>query len=254
MGFLRAAQPRRRTPRAALLAYRALSIDAALVRFAAALALLLGLAPAAACSRPESAAPAPPTSASAAGRWSRDALSAPSAERGPTEPPVLASADPAALAELLRKAPPAAARPTGSAGGTALGEETHLPEGAPLVEPPAPSTHTRPVIMVGTPVMQATMANPAIERAARAQLYWNLVQRCRDKEGQILPADAIHLKFNIDADGYIASASIIATAADPRFSDAAHCMRRELSTATFRAPAATRGQFGVIDATVPSVD
>lgn len=245
---------RGRATSAALLACGALSIDAAPVRIAAALALLLGLAPALACSRPESAAPAPPPSASAAGRWSRDALSAPSAERGPTEPPVLASADPSALDELLRKAPSAAARPTGSSGGTALGEETHLPEGAPLVEPPPAETQHRPVITVGAPVMQATMANPAIERAARAQLYWNLVQRCRDREGKILPADAVHLKFNIDADGYIASSSIIATAADPRFSDAAHCMRRELSTATFRAPAATRGQLGVIDATVPSVD
>ncbi len=231
------------------------------MRILAALALLAAVVPALGCARSESGAAtgastatSPASSSSADGRWSRDALSTPSAAKGPTEPPVLASADPAALDELLRRVPTVVAGPTGSDGGTALGEDTHLPPDAPSTEPPPAEPKHKPVITVGAPVMQTTMANPAIERAARAQLYWNLVQRCRDKEGKILPPDAVHLKFNIDADGYIASSSIIATAADPRHEGAAHCMRRELSTATFRAPAATRGQLGVIDATVPSVD
>ncbi|MEO7331895.1 MAG: hypothetical protein ABI193_25185 [Minicystis sp.] len=229
------------------------------MRIVAALVLLSAVVTAPGCAPRESSATAGAGSvalpaSSASGRWSRDALSAPSAAKGPTEPPVLASADPSALDELLRRVPSAVAKPTGSNGGSALGEDTHLPPDLPITEPPPPEVAHKPVITVGAPVMQATMANPAIERAARAQLYWNLVQRCRDKEGKILPPDAVHLKFNIDADGYIATSSIIATAADPRHADAAHCMRRELSTATFRAPAATRGQFGVIDATVPSVD
>jgi hypothetical protein len=226
------------------------------VRFPLALAWLSLAASALACARPEAGSASStvnPLGSSSAGRWSREALSAPSAAQGPAEPPVLTSADPSALEQLLAKAPPRAEKPAGSSG-SALGEETHLPPDAPITEPLPPEPRRKAKVTVGAPVMQTNMANPAIERAARAQLYWNLVQRCRDREGKILPPDAIRLKFNIDPDGYIASSSIIATAADPRHLDAAHCMRRELSTATFRAPAATRGQFGLIDATVPSVD
>ena len=112
----------------------------------------------------------------------------------------------------------------------------------------------RPNVVVGAPTLQASMATPAIERAARAQLYWNLVQRCRDQAGNILPPDAIAMRFIIDADGYITPASIVAMAGETKYTDAAHCMRRELSTATFRAPAATWGHPGEVRATLPSVD
>ena len=50
----------------------------------------------------------------------------------------------------------------------------------------------------------------------------------------------------------VAAIPFLQQAADLAPEDSA--LRRELSTATFRAPAATRGQLGVIDATVPSVD
>ncbi len=62
------------------------------------------------------------------------------------------------------------------------------------------------------------------------------------------------MRFLIDIDGYIAPSSIVARAASPEHADAAHCMRRELSTATFRAPAATWGHVGEVRATLPSVD
>ena len=121
-------------------------------------------------------------------------------------------------------------------------------------EAAAPEETRPPHVVVGAPTVQAAMATPAIERAARAQLYWNLVQRCRDKDGKILPADAIAMQFFIDLDGYINPASILATADSPQYAEAAHCMRRELSTATFRAPAATWGHASKVRVTLPSVD
>ena len=49
-----------------------------------------------------------------------------------------------------------------------------------------------------------------LNRAARAQLYWDLVQGCRDPRGALLPHDAVALSFNIDAEGYIVPSSIAA--------------------------------------------
>ena len=167
---------------------------------------------------------------------------------------MLASSDPAALDEIVAAAPKVELRPTGADGGTALGGETGLPEG-PALPPEAPSAPARkPRVTVGEPSVQPGMASSSIERAARAQIYWNLVQRCRDRQGNILPHDTIRLRFGFDRDGHIDRSSIIATPIDARFVEAAHCMQRELSKATFRAPAATRGQPGSVDATVPSVD
>src|SRR5262249_2675040 len=156
--------------------------------------------------------------------------------------------DPGALDELLTAAPKIGARPTGADGGTSIGTDTGLPADtvAPTVEKP-PDVARKPKVSVGVPAIDAQLSNPAIEKAARAQLYWNLVTRCKDKQDKILPPDTIRLKFSIDGDGYIVAPSIIVTPVDPKYEEAAACMRRELSTATFRAPAATRGKPCVVD-------
>ncbi len=225
----------------------------------AAIPAILALLTGAACSRPSgdaalqiaasSSAPAPGAS------WSREALAPHGAGTDPLNPAVMGSVDPGALDDLLAATPKIGASPTGADGGTTLGATTGVPEGsASVVEPPPAEAPRAPRVVVGTPTVQAAMANPAIERAARAQLYWNLVQRCRDKDGKLLPPDAIAIRFTIDVDGYISPSSIVARAASPEHADAAHCMRRELSTATFRAPAATWGHVGAVRVTLPSVD
>jgi hypothetical protein len=165
------------------------------------------------------------------------------------------SSDPEALDELIARAPKIVRRPTGKDGGTAIGDDTLLPpetiSPAASAEPQAPA---KPKVVVGAPTVQPAMATPAIERASRAQLYWGLIQRCRDPEGHILPPEAIRLQFHIDGDGAIIASTIVATPRDPRFANAARCMQRELSMATFQAPVSTRGRESTVDAAVPSVD
>ena len=226
-----------------------------LAAFPAIVALLAG----AACSRSSGeaelhaaavgSAPAPGAS------WSREALAPQGAGPAPLHPAVMGSIDPSALEDLIAAAPKLAPSATAVDGGPAIGATTGVPEGsASAIEPPPAEATAKPHVLMGAATVQAGMANPTIERAARAQLYWNLVQRCRDKEGKILPADAVALRFLIDIDGYISPSSIVARAAAAEHADAAHCMRRELSTATFRAPAATWGRVGEVRATLPSVD
>jgi hypothetical protein len=162
--------------------------------------------------------------------------------------------DPAALDDLLAAAPKAA-QTSSEDGGTALGSDTGLPEGpASAAADAPPSPPSKPHVNIGTLTVQPEMSGPAVERAMRSQLYWGLVQRCRDKEGSILPPEVITLHFTIDGDGYIAAATILATPSDARYEEAAHCMRRALSTATFRAPAAARGVATAVNAQIPSVD
>lgn len=167
----------------------------------------------------------------------------------------MGSIDRGALDDLLAAAPRASASATAEGGGTLIGASTGVPDGsATPIEPPPPEAPPQPRVVVGAPQVQAPMANPAIERAMRAQLYWGLVQRCRDRSGKILPADAISMDFIIDTDGYITPSSIVARAVATEHEAAAHCMRRELSTATFRAPAATWGHQVKVSVTLPSVD
>lgn len=104
------------------------------------------------------------------------------------------------------------------------------------------------------PTLAPSMSAAAVERAARAQLYWNLVQRCRDSAGNILPPDVIRAQFSLDAEGTLVPSSVIVSASDARFSDAARCMQRELTTTPFRVPLSTRGAPKVVSATIPSVD
>ncbi|XXX72892.1 hypothetical protein WMF30_35110 [Sorangium sp. So ce134] len=212
----------------------------------------------AACERPE---PAPPAEADAGAHtpWTRSA--APSLSERGAHPrtggvPVASSVEPDALEEILAAARQAAPRPGDGASLAKIGTSTGLP--APSAPPPDPAPSPAPAprsrVEIGAPMMQANMSSPAIEKAARAQLYWDLVQRCRGPDGKLLPPDAVRVEFNVDAEGYIVVPTIIGSASDPRYDEAATCMRRELSGATFRAPAGARGLPTRVDATVPSVD
>ncbi len=211
------------------------------------------------------AASAPAVSAS--GAWSRRAMpsaAAPAVSGGESGAPE--SADSEALQELLRAAPKDAPPSTGPDGKTAIGTDTGVKEDKKKEEtqgdeaPAAPtaSASAAPAatskVHFGAASIQQEMSAASIEREARAQLYWNLVQRCRDKENKLLPPDAILILFRIDLEGFIEPSSIMASPSKPEYQDAAHCMRRELSSATFRAPAGGRGVMMNVSMTVPSVD
>ena len=234
----------------------ALASIPAFLAFLALLSLLPFVA-GAGCSRPEDDAPAAASSARAkaagsSSSWSRGSLAPRGGAADPVDPAVMGSIDPGALDDLIAAAPKA---PASAGARPSIGADTGLPTAAAsAVEPPPPEPKRTPRVIVGAPTVQPPMATPSIERAARAQLYWNLVQRCRDRDGKILPADAIALRFLIDTDGYITPSSIVARASSAEHADAARCMRRELSTATFRGPAANWGHVGEVHATVPSVD
>jgi hypothetical protein len=228
----------------------------AAMRLRHAIALALALA---ACSEPERS----PTPRGATTVFSPAAAPAPST----SEPDVggartTLTPDPAALDEILAAAPRASAKPTGPDGGTlvgvATGAEGDAPPDAstPVADAgPAPEGAKKKArVNVGDLEVQLGLTSASTERAARAQLYYPLTMRCRDRDGKILPPDAITLRFNIDADGYIVPSSISASAADPRHEDAANCMRRELGAATFRAPRSERGESTHVNATIPSVD
>ncbi|AUX44895.1 hypothetical protein SOCE26_063650 [Sorangium cellulosum] len=221
------------------------------------IALVVLLPLLAACDRPE---PAPPAAGDAGSLvpWSRDAA-APGERtaraRSSGAPPV-GSADPAALAEILAAAPAAAKPPGDGPIAAKIGTSTGVAAPSASARPPdpGPAPAATPRVEIGLPTAQASMSTPAIEKAARAQLYWDLVQRCRGPDGKRLPPDAVRVEFNIDAEGYIVATSIIGSASDPRHDEAATCMRRELAGATFRAPPGARGQPTRVTATVPSVD
>lgn len=255
---------------AAWVARRPVPIDALAVRSAAGLFVLLAAcqAPApppgdggpraalAADAGPDAASADPsaggPSASSTA--WSRDALAPRSEASARQGPPVLGPANQQALEEIVAAQPDAGRRPTGEDGGTRIGTDTGVPpdrEPAPAAEPGEPP---RGHVAVGAVKMVGRASTPAIEKAARAQLYWTLVQRCRGPDGAVLPPDSITLAFNLDAEGYLIPSSILATAGDPRHEEAAACMRRELSGLSFRSPAGARGQPTRVEATVPSVD
>ena len=185
--------------------------------------------------------------------WSRGA--APARSTASSEPKVASSVDPTALDELLAEVPAPSARvSTAPDGGTSIGHGTGLPD-----DPVAPARiesdpeGARGRVSLG-PVVQPDLSDAATERAARAQLYWSLVQRCRDKEGRLLPPEVVHLSFRVDVDGYVVPPTIVATSKEDRFALAARCMSRELSNSRFRVPAAARGRAHTINADVPSVD
>ncbi len=206
--------------------------------------------------------PAPPPAVVAPGRtvepaatWGRGDFGARPVPTSSAGPASLATADPLALADLLRAVPTSAPAATDPDGGTLLGTDTGVPSTAsPVIVEDAPQRTKKSSIQFGAVAVQTEMASPAIEREARAQLYFPLVSKCRDGDGKILPPDAILLDFTIDEDGYIVPQNISATATSPSYRSAADCMRRELLGLPFRGPAGARGQQAQVKMTVPSVD
>jgi hypothetical protein len=186
--------------------------------------------------------------------FSREAFATAHGDAGTAEPPIPTAVVPRALDELLAAAPatPPAAAPDRDA---LLGTDTGLPGDGNAERRALPSAEpAKPHVRIGQVTTEPGMSGPAIERAARAELYWPLVQRCRDKDGAILPAEVVHVTFNLDQDGYVVPATVLAVAKDARFADAARCMARELTATTFRAPAGVRGRPSGVVMDVPSVD
>ncbi len=175
--------------------------------------------------------------------------------------PTPTKADPVALAELLRAAPDKTPSPTGPDGGTLVGSETEVEptkgspdEVAAGAGTTGPGQGPRAALRAGRMELRPQLSNVAIERAAREQIYWRLVQKCRDGKGEILPPDSITLVFTIRTDGSIDPASVGATAADKRYRAAAECVVREFSAIPFRGPEAALDQDTRVIATLPSVD
>lgn len=215
------------------------------------------LAPAA-CSNapdPQQTAAVPGRTVDPANSWSRVDFGARPAEVKNTGPASAATVDPQALADMLNEVPKTAPAPTDPDGGTLIGSDTGAATTAsPITTSEPPVRSKKGTVQLGTVAVQTDMASPAIERESRAQLYFPLVTKCRDKAGKILPPDAILLEFTIDVDGYIVPQNIAATATDPAHKAAAECMRRELSGLPFRGPPGARGQTAQVKMTVPSVD
>jgi len=202
-------------------------------------------------SRPGSSTAVGPKAASSV--FSREAFATPR-DAGAAEPAVPATADTAALDEILAAASArasAAAPPADPS--DLLGTDTGVPLDGGADRAPASAARGAKV-SVGKVTVEPGLSSPGVERAARAQLYWPLVQRCRDDAGAILPPEVVRIRFSLDADGYIVPASIHTSAKEARFAGAARCMERELAAATFRAPPAGRGSLQGVDMDVPSVD
>jgi len=205
-----------------------------------------------ACSPERVGGDAPAGSGSAA-VWARDAgASPPIASDGGLA--VADDASAAALDELLAAAAGARAPgATGKGGGSRIG----TPTGNAATDAGSPASSAAPPkaqVAVGAPTTEALVASPALEREARAQLYWPLVNKCKGDDGRILPPDAVTLTFTIDGEGYIQPSSIAATTDDPRHDRAAQCMIRELGASSFRMPPSSRGVPTRVTATVPSID
>lgn len=204
---------------------------------------------------PQQVSAAPGRTIDPATPWSRADFGARPADAKTGGPASSAAPDPEALADLLRAVPSAAPGPTDPDGRTRVGSDTGAPATASPITMEQPPQRAKKVnVQLGDVDVQADMASPAIEREARAQLYFPLVTRCRDRAGKILPPDAVLLEFSIDADGYIVQQNISATAVDPVHRSAAECMRRELSGLVFRGPPGARGNGTQVKMTVPSVD
>lgn len=234
---------------------RRLAERSSLVAPLAALAALVTACGQAEGPRPAASA-APIAPASGAPTFSREAFAPSGADAGAAEFTVPSSPDPAVLDEIVAAAdkakitaPPVDAGAIGSDTGVASDAGAPPPASA-ASDAGAPSAR----ISVGKPALVPDMSDPAIERTARAQLYWPLVQRCRGPGGGLLPPEAVHLKFQLDPDGYVVPASVIAIPKEARFADAARCMGREVASSSFRAPPSARSRTHTIDSDVPSVD
>ncbi len=176
--------------------------------------------------------------------------------------PIVATSEPGAsrsaelpdamtLAELIEHVPSARARkPTVPDGGTLVGSDSGV-DGEELPEPPPVAS--RPKLRVGRPQFRPLLSNPAIERAARAQIYWQL-RKCTTETGAPPPAESIVLSFTLRPDGTVDPATVGAEALDDSLDGVAECVVRMFSTVPFRGPAAAHGTSPRVVVVWPSVD
>lgn len=204
---------------------------------------------------PQQTAATPGRTVEPARTWSRGDFGARPAETTDAGPATTGTVDPLAFDDFLKAAPTSPPGPTDPDGGTLIGKDTGAKAtSSPVTVEEPPQRTKKGVVQLGSVAVQTEMASTALEREARAQLYFPLVTRCRGKDGAVLPPDAVLLEFTIDVDGYIVPQNVTATALNLDHRDAAKCMRRELAGLQFRGPAGARGQPAHVKMTVPSVD
>ena len=197
------------------------------------------------------AAPMPSTSAWAASASAPTETAAASGQRGDRD----------ALAELLRAASArarASAPPLRPPGG-----ETHLAGSGDVdlgtADPHARSVdgdpgEVRPPPRVPLHSDTRARARTRSRRSFRAELYWELTQRCRDEHEAILPPGSVEVTFDVDDEGYLVTSTISAIAKSPAFERAALCMRREVARSGYRVPPSARGAVIHVKRWVPASD
>jgi hypothetical protein len=169
------------------------------------------------------------------------------------EMPVPKRVNPAALSELLAAAPSSHPESTAPDGGTRVASDTGKAEGS-AAQPSATANAGKARLRAGRMSLQPLLSSPAIERAAREQIYWTLGQKCKGPDGKPPAADSIVLKFTVRADGTVHPASVEASTDDPKLEATAECVLREFSALPFRGPAASRQSEARVIITWPSVD
>jgi hypothetical protein len=198
-------------------------------------ALLVGvwLASAAAAGCEPTPAPSPAATGSGAASPSSRAL---------PEPPPL---DPRALEEIIASTP--APLPPTSASATLVGTDT----GITGAEPPEQESDDDSLVSL-LPTWAAS--NAGSERDLRGTLYFDLVSRCRDESGALLPPESVELELRVDLKGHIDRSSVRARAREPRHAAAAACMARIARTSEALLTPPRLEKPVTIKALVPSVD
>jgi hypothetical protein len=106
---------------------------------------------------------------------------------------------------------------------------------------------------MGRPRYQPLLSNPAIERAARAQIYWRL-RSCATASGDLPPPETIALSFTLRPDGTVDPATVGAKALEGDLEEVAECVARTFAATPFRGPAAAHGTSPSVIVLWPSVD
>lgn len=163
----------------------------------------------------------------------------------PSSMQVTPADDPQALGEVLGKLP--APLPRTSASGTLVGTPTLAEEGAP-----EPNVLSETSMISMQPNLKTS--NAGGERDLRATLYFDLVNQCRDEDGEILPANAIEIDFRVDSGGLIDRSSVRARALEPQYEAAAQCMVRVIRTGSVNFGSTRLDEPMRVKALVPSVD
>ena len=164
------------------------------------------------------------------------------------EVPAPNQADPVALAQLVAKAPDEPASSTGPDGRSELGSDT----GEPMGEV-APLPSTLPELESSKAKVQPALSSPAIERAAREQIYWHF-RKCKAPDGRLPPPESITLFFIVRQDGVTDPASVSATVRDESLAPVAECIVREFSALPFEGPPGARRTTARVIVRWPSVD